>query len=67
MHMYLLKNKCKASLPEKGYSLKENSERSLTEWKTRNVKCFNHRIYHELAIYKHRKIRKNKVHISNLP
>jgi len=64
--MYLLKNKYKASLPEKGYSLKENSKRSLQEWKTRNVKCFNS-IYHELAIYKYRKIRKNKVRVSNLP
>lgn len=64
--MYLLKNKCKASLPEKGYSLKENSRSSLTEYKIRKVNCFNC-IYHELAIYKHRKIRKNKVHVSNLP
>lgn len=66
MHMYLFKNKFKASLPEKGYSLKENSERSQTEWKTRNVKCFS-RIYHELPIYKRRKVRKKKVHVSNLP
>lgn len=66
MPTYLLKNKCKANLPEKGYCLKENTERSLTEWKTRNVKCFNH-VYHELAIYKPRKTRKNKVHVSNLP
>lgn len=33
MHKYLFKNKCKASVIEKGYSLKENSKRNPTEQK----------------------------------